>query len=215
VNTNLEDLVHTDNTVVVRGFPSIDTEVVDEYNECTDTTTVMFAGRLDELRGIDLFLNTINHINSKDVQFWISGYGPRSDEINDYVSNLNDNRVSFFGTLPKDVYLKKLVAADIFVNFQKQDEKISHYTFPSKLLDYMICEGVIVSTKMSDLKRINELLILEDEEHIVERLSEVVQQYSRSDNPYDQQVQRARNWVISECSLKRQGNKVLAMLAEI
>ncbi|WP_080505164.1 glycosyltransferase [Halorubrum aethiopicum] len=215
VNTNLEELIYTDNTVVVRGFPSINTDIMDNYNGCTDTITVMFAGRLDELRGIDLFLSSIKCIDEDNIQFWISGYGPRTDEIKEYIDRLNDDRVSFFGTLPEDEYRKKLVTADIFVNFQKQDEKISYYTFPSKLLDYMACEGVILSTNMSDLeKEMNDLVILEDEEYIVDRLSEMVQKYSRSDNPYDQQIQRAKNWVMFDCTLERQGNKVQTMLAD-
>lgn len=210
VNTQLASLLTTDNTAIVRGFPSVGypgelPEPVFDENE----PVVMFAGTFDRIRGIDKFLSIIPKIEDENVRFWISGTGNNQElqRIRENVHNLDDNRVEYFGTLPWKQYQQRLVSADVFVNFQNPNDDLSKYTFPSKLLDFLSAGGLIVSTDMGDLATTfdKEILISEyaDDElaNTLQNAIDCVREDSYSREPQ-------RDWIKQNCSHSAIGHEI-------
>lgn len=210
-NTNLGDVLHTDNIGIVRGFPSIgmpDTLPSRKYAD-PNKVVVMFAGHFDSVRGIDMFLDVVPQIDSENVAFWISGTG-RDDEkrrVRERVRQLNDDRVTYFGTLPWEEYRARVVSADILVNFQSPDEPISTYTFPSKLLDFMSAGRVVVSTDMSDLaEELSDEIVVDGTriESIVFTLSETIERRKAGEADSGR---IARNWIETHCTEEYAGKQ--------
>ncbi|WP_256301971.1 glycosyltransferase [Haloarchaeobius salinus] len=210
-NTNLAAVLDTENTAIVRGFPSIgmpDTLPNPEYEE-PDRTVVMFAGHFDTVRGIDLFLDVVPQIDNENVEFWISGTGrdEEKERIRNRVNRINDNRITYFGTLPWEEYRTRVVSADVLVNFQSPEMPISTYTFPSKLLDFMSAGSIIVSTDMSDLRsELSDELIIggRTEQDITSSLDSTIDRCKTGNLDVGE---RARAWVTTHCTHEYAGEQ--------
>jgi len=210
-NTNLADVLKTDNTNIFRGFPSIgmpDTLPDPEYAD-SDKVIVMFAGHFDSVRGIDLFLDVAPKIREDDIAYWISGTGREKEKkhVSNRVERLNNNKITYFGTLPWEEYRTRVASADILVNFQSPDMPISTYTFPSKLLDFMSAGAVVVSTDMSDLDtEFDEELIIDGKtiEDIRSTLEYTIESYQNNEIDTGN---KARQWVETHCTHEYAGRQ--------
>lgn len=210
-NESLADLLETQNTAIVRGFPSIglpDSLPKPKYAE-TDSTVVMFAGHFDRLRGVDLFLDFIPYVENEDVLFWISGTGKpdQKERVRNRIEDLGDDRVTYFGTLPWDDYRTRVVSADILVNFQDPDAPISEFTFPSKILDFMSAGKVIISTDMGDLsEELADELVIDGSDP--KSLADTLRRTIRIQSSGDCRVGGlARKWVSKHCTHDFAGRK--------
>lgn len=210
VNSRLAEVLDNDNLTIVRGFPS-----VGYPNELPDAiftqseSVVMFAGTFDKTRGIDNFLSIIPRVENDKVRFWISGTGrdQELERIQKEVKRLDDDRVEFFGTLSWEQYRRRIVSADVFVNFQDPQANISKYTFPSKLLDFLSAGGLIVSTDMSDLSDIfsEEIIITEDTEiEMAEAVMSAVE--ITRDGGYSKE--RQKDWIRRNCTHDITGDRI-------
>jgi len=214
VNTNLAARLSTDNVAIVRGFPSVG--LPDELPDPThdnDGVVIMFAGHFDEVRGIDTFLSVVPEVDGEGVTFWISGTGKdhEIERVRKAVARLDDDRVTFFGTLPWEQYRERLVSADVLVNLQDPDAEISEYTFPSKLLDFMSAGGLIVSTDMSDLAETfdDELLIAgTTHDEVVETLETAVEMVRSGSGRRD----AGREWVTRNCTSEHIGEAAMEVI---
>jgi len=221
VNEPLAELLPTDNTTIIRGFPSIGTP--DELPEPTyerEETVVMFAGRFDDVRGINTFLEVAPEVkyDQDEVAFWISGYGPdhEVERVKARVEQLNDDRFSYFGTLPWEEYRKRVVSADVAVNFQDPYHEISEYTFPSKLLDFMSAHTAVISTEMSDLKKhFDDKFIIAGTSH--RQLQNGLERVIETDETSETQLRKnlAREWIETECARPTVGTKILRVINNV
>jgi len=214
VNTKLAARLPTDNVAIIRGFPSVGLPAdLPEPAHDSEDVVVMFAGHFDKVRGIDTFLSVVPDVDSEDVTFWISGTGKdhEIERVREAVDRLDDDRVMFFGTLPWEEYCERLISADVLVNLQDPDAKISEYTFPSKLLDFMSAGGLIVSTDMSDLAETfdDELLIAgTTHEEVVEALEAAVEMARSGSGRRD----AGREWVNQNCTSERIGEAAMEVI---
>jgi glycosyltransferase involved in cell wall biosynthesis len=215
-NKNLASILATDNTGIVRGFPSIgmpDTLPNPDYAK-PDKTVVMYAGHFDPVRGIDMFLDVVTQIKNEDVEFWISGTGrdEEKERIRSRTKRIDDERITYFGTLPWEEYRTRVVSADVLVNFQDPDMPISTYTFPSKLLDFMSASGIILSTNMSDLEsELSDELVIggKTEKEIRLALSETIESCKVRDLEVGN---RAQHWVETHCTQEHVGNQFTTVI---
>lgn len=206
----LADLVPTENTVIVRGFPSVGhpETLPDPEFEADGTTVVTFAGRFDHVRGIYPFLSVCESIAATrdDVSFWICGYGPAYEDVEARVAELPD-AVTFHGTVPDDEYIQRIVSSDILVNLQDPDARISRYTFPSKLLDFMSAGRVVVSTPVSDVAETlgDFVVVTEGDEAAIQRDIDTVVDDIEA---HEKRGAAAREWVATECSHETTGQRL-------
>jgi glycosyltransferase involved in cell wall biosynthesis len=196
-NTKLEQLAPTDNTTVVRGVPSVGyPDEMPTRSRDTEDIVVMFASKLDKERGIGLFLEATKKIDREDIQFWIAGYGSSTEQVKSQVAELADDRVEFFGLLLGEEYQQHLVDSDILVNFQDPSLIESEYVFPSKLLDFMSAQSVILSTDMSDIADcFQEKVVIAEQDYEIESLESVIETVATDPSAYDSQIEEAKRWI--------------------
>ena len=127
--------------------------------------TVMYAGGLYEEYGVRMILDAFAQLPDPDYQLWLFGRGPIEDEVQQACQK--DGRITYWGFVPNEVVVQKAREATVLVNARPSNQPFTRYSFPSKLVEYMLSARVVVSTKLPGISEeyYPHLCLLEDETH--------------------------------------------------
>jgi len=214
VSSTFEKRIKTDNFAVLRGFIE-DIKLTEETGQpIKNKKIVLFFGQFDTVRGIDIFLEAcrmaLDDETIKDkLEFWIAGYGNEGmvQKVEEAASKLiNTKYIGFLHPNSED-YKNILGSVDITVNLQKPSIKFSTYCFPSKILEFMSYEKIIISTDISDIKRISNgriVLTGPSPSDFILVLKDIIENYEN----YAEYGVEAKKWVIENCTMPPTGVKL-------
>lgn len=215
ISENFLSRIRTPNVALVRGHVAGEGEVRDDQGgpsreDPADEVRILFSGRLDRLRGVDLFLEACGGWRGPDrARFWITGYGTPDElkRVGAAVDALGRDDVRFFGRLERDEYLEVLARADVAVNLQDPEHPFSRFCFPSKLIEYWSSGKIVVTTRVADVAAVADgiaLLVDHDPAAVRRRLEEI----SGSPGDYRELGRNARRWVRNNCLPEAVGQKL-------
>jgi len=123
-------------------------------------TIFAYAGNFSVWTGYYKILETIPLVKSRKVEFWFFGKGDSSA-----LDSLSDDRVVFFGYVTDEELMNKLACVDVFLNIRPTDLEENKKNFPSKLLEYLSFNKIVISTWTDGIppEYKDKLLIIEDE----------------------------------------------------
>jgi glycosyltransferase involved in cell wall biosynthesis len=169
-----------------------------------DVVRVSFIGRLDSMRCIIEFLEAISSIAESRMPISVSVVGYCNDPV--LLADI-ESRVTKIGHLvpinlhvsvPREQVLSVLANSDVFVSLVR-DERFLERSFPSKLVEYLIFNGVVVSQPVADLAEVDNFIWISSTEvkFIREGILEAVQ---RVDDAREGTL-NGKGWVISNCTI--------------
>lgn len=107
---------------------------------------ILYVGRLDSTKGIDLLIRSFAEILTKEryTRLFIIGGGEQKGDLEQIVTSLNlENNISFTGFVTKEDKMAAYVDADVFVT-------PSFTGFPMTFLEACLCGTPIVTTDKGD-----------------------------------------------------------------
>lgn len=107
---------------------------------------VMYSGALNDINGIRTLLDAFALLQGAHYRLWVYGAGDREDEVR--AAAARDPRIRFGGRVPNDEVRLRQREVTVLVNPRPTGQRISRYTFPSKLLEYMGSGTPVVSTDL-------------------------------------------------------------------
>jgi len=115
-------------------------KIKEELGINDDKTNLLFVGRLEPMKGIDLLLKAINDLDKKKVRLLVVGSGPLEKELKKY------SFVKYFGRVNQSELYKYYNSADLFV-FSSRYE-------PWGLVPYeaLACGAKVLSTDVGDVR---------------------------------------------------------------
>lgn len=121
-----------------------------------ENTAILYSGSIDKVRGVYDAIAAFECLEDIGYTLYISGYG-RENEIQELKKRILDidkgkNKINFLGELSENEYLKLLSTVDICLNCQKDDDEFSHYSFPSKIINYLSFGKYVISSSMESVK---------------------------------------------------------------
>ena len=114
-----------------------------KYGISPDEKLILFLGRINKIKGLDLLIKAFNRIDNDNVKLAIVGgdYGFKQ-ELNQLISEFNlKDKVIFPGVLIDDAKKEALIDCDLFVIPSRYE------SFGVSTLEAMACEKPIVMTK--------------------------------------------------------------------
>ncbi len=133
---------------------------------------VLMSGTLEVATGTKLLTDTLRLLdkseNSNRFHFIITGQGPEQREILTTIESLNSLKVEFFGRVPNDVYRDILESSNIGLSLKLIGSDYSETTFPSKTIEYAEAGLLVLSTDISDVRKLfesNALYLLDNDPH--------------------------------------------------
>jgi glycosyltransferase involved in cell wall biosynthesis len=113
---------------------------------------VGYVGVIGEQEGIDLLLQSIQHIVSlrTDIQFAIVGGGTDLEKLIELSAQMNlSDYVDFYGRVPDDLMIAVLNSADVCVNPDKPTE-MNNLSTMNKIMEYMALQKPIVQYELKE-----------------------------------------------------------------
>lgn len=104
-------------------------------------------------KGVDVFLDSLKYLESKDVQYLV--VGGVEDEILKLKNRYSDPRIIFVGQVPVTSVPSYLLASDVLVLPNKTGHIVSDkFTSPMKLFEYMLSGVPIVASNVASIQEI-------------------------------------------------------------
>lgn len=114
-----------------------------------DTVDIVFSGGLYEYNGLNNLVDAFKLIENDNLRLNIYGEGP----LKNYVKNASkiDCRIIYHGNISNDKILFIQQNSGILINPRPFNHPVSLYTFPSKMIEYMLSGTPVITTKLNGL----------------------------------------------------------------
>jgi glycosyltransferase involved in cell wall biosynthesis len=144
-----------ENTIVIPNF--VDTKVFYKSYESSELLNhiqgniLVFVGRIEEVKGLELFVNTIIELNNRDNANWTGvfvGKGSYTNSISKFIQNqLAENLFYFAGAVSDSNELRKIYNRANALMISSYFEGI-----PMVILECIACGTPVVSTNVGGIK---------------------------------------------------------------
>lgn len=172
---------------------------------------VFYAGTLHRKFGVLHLLKAFQLINSSDYRLVLCGTGDCEGDIK--AAAELDNRIQFFGQLPRSEVLKLLTQATVLVNPRQNNEEFTKYSFPSKNLEYLSSGIPLVAYKLDGIPDEYDEYILYVGDQDVGALSRKIVEVCQKTNQERQAIGiKARTFVTEQKNEVVQTRKILDLL---
>lgn len=106
--------------------------------------TIVFAGRMEELNGVEIMLRAISQLDGEHYRFVFAGDGPRSEAVRRAANE--DSRIEHLGILKVRDLLSIYKQADVLISMRLTKAMRTTYFFPSKLMEMLASGTPVIST---------------------------------------------------------------------
>jgi len=117
--------------------------------------TVVYTGSLFSWKGVNTLVDSLMYLPKNIKLFCIGGSGQYLTEFKDYVqSNSEFERVTIIPHVPKIELMGYIEQADVLVLPNSAKDKMSLYTSPIKMFEYMASSRPVVASSISSIKEV-------------------------------------------------------------
>jgi glycosyltransferase involved in cell wall biosynthesis len=195
---------------------------VDEDEVCSDASgvvdddedirSVLFSGTLNEINGTRLMLDAFALIDDQRYRLRVFGRGPLEDLVAEAAKR--DSRIEYLGFQPNREIMREQRRATVLLNPRPSRQRITRYTFPSKVLEYMLSARPVITTPLpgipSDYSRHLFLATDETSQGLATTICDVC---SRPDEELGAFGDAARTFVLTKKTWRRQGERVFEFVS--
>lgn len=139
-------------SIVVEG--GIEVNNLDEMKKIKkkvfDTRNIVYSGNISEYSGVMIAIEAMNHIKSNDIHLHIYGDGPLASKVKTITQSKRN--VIYHGKVSNLEMIEIQKEAWVLINPRIIDNPISKYTFPSKILEYMLSGVPIITSKLNGIE---------------------------------------------------------------
>lgn len=107
----------------------------------------LYAGSTRQIYGIENLIRGFLNADIEDSELHIYGNGDYDNEIKRF-QDRNPNKIKFFGIAPNEVVLSEEQKAWLLINPRPTNEEYTHYSFPSKNMEYMASGTAVLTTRL-------------------------------------------------------------------
>lgn len=174
-------------------------------------TVCLFSGTLSDVNGIALLLDAFCLIPDPTFRLWILGRGPLEHLVRKAAAD--DTRIVYWGFVPNAEVMRLQRQATLLLNARPTDQLIARYTFPSKLLEYMLSGRPVLSTALPGIPDEYHQFIHVLLEANPEALAAMIQRIcSRPAAELDEFGKCSRAFVLGNKTWTQQGKRVFEFL---
>lgn len=168
----MADTLHVGNRpfIVVEGITDIKNNPVRKRKE--HGKKIAYAGKLVEAFGVKRLIEAFEMIGDPDASLQICGGG----ELKSYVEEMckKDSRIHYYGVVSAEKANEILRNADVLVNPRQNDDEYTKYSFPSKIIEYLMTGNAVVAYMLDGMPEIYKQFLVVPVSSKVQSLSEAI-----------------------------------------
>ncbi|MDD4157063.1 MAG: glycosyltransferase [Candidatus Cloacimonetes bacterium] len=111
--------------------------------------SIMYAGGLEEKYGVLNLIEAFEKSNFSDMELWLFGDGSLQETI-EYKALIN-HKIKYFGRVSRDVIIDYEKRSSLLVNVRNNNDEFTKYSFPSKMIEYMLSGTPLLTTKLEGI----------------------------------------------------------------
>ena len=192
-------------------FEQIDSN---DYIPKEEDKTILYTGTLARQYGIINLLNAFDAIKDLNYSLWICGEGDCRNEIERRAKS--DNRIKFFGQLPRANILTLQKKATLLVNPRTSEGDYTKYSFPSKTMEYLASGTPCIIYKLQGIPeeyyQYCIVVNIENTECLKEKILEVC---SKDQSELNEFGRKAANFILENKNPISQVKKIYELLNSI
>jgi len=123
---------------------------------------VVYIGNLFEWKGVYTLAESMKYMDNNVRLLIVGGSDDTLPKFREYIEKNNINNIDLIGFVSKKDTLKYIEIADVLVLPNSSKDKMSYYTSPLKLFEYMASKRVIVASRLPSIKE-----VLEDKKNAI------------------------------------------------
>ena len=175
----------------------------------------LYSGTLIELNGMKLLLHAFRQIPDSKYRLWITGRGPMETLIQEAAKH--DPRIVYWGHVSLDQNRHYLRQAAVLINPRPSSySPITRYTFPSKLLEYMISGRPVITTALPGIPEEYYPFVYLLRDETPDGLARLIQEVCTKDQAELTEFgQRAQTFVLQNKNWTRQGQRIYEFISTL
>ena len=116
---------------------------------------ILYTGSLFSWKGVETLVDSLDFLPKKIKLICVGGSGKYLRDFKSYVNgSSNSNRIKVVGHIPKKEVLRYIENADALILPNSAKDKMSLYTSPIKLFEYMASKRPIIASNISSIAEI-------------------------------------------------------------
>lgn len=179
--------------------------------------SIVYSGSLHKKYGIESYLNAIKKINNQDIDFYFFGSGEMEDEIKNI--SYMDSRIKFMGYANREIVMEYQRSANLLINPRVTNEEFVKYSFPSKLIEYMVSGTPVLTTKLPSIPNEYDeyLYYIESSNQSFEEniKSSILKIINLPNKELIIKGKNAKQFILNNKTCKSQGKKIYKLLNEL
>ena len=133
--------------IIMEGSVDLDMKNVRiEDIEKSPTRDFIYAGCIHERHGLKYLVEAFTKLPQEDIRLILFGDGAFCKELDKYTKN--DHRIEYRGVVPNNEVVVAEQMATFLVNPRPTHEDFVYYSFPSKILEYMVTGTPVLTSKL-------------------------------------------------------------------
>ncbi|GFI55290.1 hypothetical protein IMSAG013_00332 [Clostridiales bacterium] len=210
----MKDVIHTDAPYMVMEGIADTTQFEDIPKQKQDKRAIMYAGRLHERYGVKTIIETYLKTPHDNLELWLFGDGDFVEEIKSYAKE--DSTIQYWGRVDRRIVLECERKAALLVNFRDSANEYTKYSFPSKIMEYMLSGTPVFITELPGIPEEYYSYVYHTNAFLPEEISMILKDIlSKSDDELDSTGENAREFIAEQKNSYVQSGRVLEFMRRI
>lgn len=195
---------------VIEGMIPADYEFFGK-TDCSQKKDIVYSGTLQLKYGVETLLKASEFVKDKNVNFVFYGDGEGKETIKKFAEK--DSRIVYNGVVTTGELHKIQQNAEILINPRPNTEEFVKYSFPSKILEYLMSARPIIAYKLSGMPSEYYDYIFAPESDSPEDLAKCINSVLElSDKEKNEFGKKAREFALNYKNSESQTKKIIDLL---
>lgn len=199
--------------IIVEGFCDMNmANVPNSLDNKEKKRVIIYAGGLNLKYGIGNLVDAVKSLEDDSVELWIYGSG----DMEEILKKETNPRIKFLGPRSNQEVVSAELKAEILINPRPTTDEYTHYSFPSKTLEYMASGTYTMTTRLAGIpvEYFDYCGVIEDysAKGIAEALREV---FKKSTSELHEKGMIAKAFVLENKNNKKLAKLVIDFIREI
>jgi len=186
-------------------------QVTTSQESTQEEFVILYSGGIHASYGVDLLISAFSLLENKNFRLWLFGKGTIVNRVEEAAQR--DRRIKYWGVVPEGELQARAMQASVMINPRPGCDELTQYSFPSKLLSYMITGRPVISTRLAGIPAEYFQYLIPLEEETPNGLAELLQIVAGWEHEVlDSLGQRARQFVKTKKNHISQGRRIFEFL---